>query len=395
LGSSPLRWRVFRMRILYFSASCGPHDQRFLNALAETEHEVAYLQLGPEARSHAGTSLPSRIRQVAWSGAKRAFAWHHMLVLVPELRRVLQNIQPHVVHAGPIQTCAFLAVLSGYRPVLTMSWGFDLMQDAERNAWYRFVTRYTLKRSTLFTSDARVTRSRAVHYGMREDRTMMFPWGVDLQHFAPGASRQMIGRTRTHRNARPGSPKTDFTILCNRSWEPRYGVDVLARAFVRAAPRNPRLRLILMGAGSQGPALRNILGNAGLRRRVRFVDTVAPPLLPRWYRAASLFVSPSHVDGSSVSLMEAMACGRPVLVSDIAANKEWVKHGRNGWIFRDGDDRALATAMLALAKDPVRLQRAGKRARSTAERRANWKENFRVLLRGYERAQRIASGENR
>ena len=62
------------------------------------------------------------------------------------------------------------------------------------------------------------------------------------------------------------------------------------------------------------------------------------------YRAADLYLSASHSDGSSVSLMEALGCGLPVLVSDIPGNREWVTDGEQGWLFPDGDDAAAVAA---------------------------------------------------
>jgi glycosyltransferase involved in cell wall biosynthesis len=101
---------------------------------------------------------------------------------------------------------------------------------------------------------------------------------------------------------------------------------------------------------------------------------------------ADLFVSPSHVDGSSVSLMEALACGRPVLVSDIPANREWVRDGVNGWLFRDGDVADLAEKILWINSHRSVLVGIGRAARRVAESRADWSKNFRVLLRSYEQA---------
>ena len=112
---------------------------------------------------------------------------------------------------------------------------------------------------------------------------------------------------------------------------------------------------------------------------------VDPAVLPAIYCAADLFVSPSHSDGSSVSLLEAMACGRPVLVSDIPSNKEWVAPGETGDLFIDGDPQSLSDKILALASDPD-LEDYGCRARALAERRANWDENFQKLLMAYQMA---------
>jgi glycosyltransferase involved in cell wall biosynthesis len=377
------------MRVLYFSTGYGPHDHRFLSALAQTEHEVHFLQLVTGGRVTEHRPIPPSIHRVSWDGAGRGFRWQDVPRLVAALRRIIQEVQPEIIHAGPIQTCAFLAILAGFRPVLTMSWGFDLMQDAYRNAWWRWVTRYTLRRSSFFVSDAQVTRNRAVAFGMQRDRTEVFPWGVDLEKFRPGPrNRTSPARLRSSagsgRAARPAARKR-FLILCNRSWEPRYGVDVLVRAFVLAARQNDALSLILLSGGSDGNTIRRILQEGGQLDRVQFAGHVAQQDQPRWYQRADLFISPSHVDGSSVSLMEALACGSAVLISDIPANKEWVRHDVNGWLFRDGDPADLAQKILWISSQPRVIQRVRREARKVAVARADWKKNFKVLLRAYKR----------
>jgi glycosyltransferase involved in cell wall biosynthesis len=92
------------------------------------------------------------------------------------------------------------------------------------------------------------------------------------------------------------------------------------------------------------------------------------------------------VDGSSVSLMEALACGLPALVSDIPANREWVTDGVNGWLFPDGDVYALAAAILRAYDERMNLAEIGRAARAAAEEKADWKKNFQKLLEAYELA---------
>ncbi len=358
------------MKIIYFSLDYTPHDHRFLAALAETEHEVHYVRLQRGPRQTEDRPVPEKIEQVLWEGGQQIFRWRDLPRYVLGLRRIIRTIKPDLIHAGPIQTCAFIAVLTGFRPILTMSWGFDLMKDVERGWWWKFATRYTLERSTFFTSDAIVTRDKAVLYGMNPERTVVFPWGVDLQHFTPWSP--------VH-----GPLSTSFTLFCNRSWEANYGVDVLARAFVKIAPEKPDVCLMLLGGGSQGQIIRQILERGGVTDRVTFAGQIGWRDLPRYYRMADLYISASHVDGSSVSLMEALACGLPCLVSDIPANKEWVFEKHNGWLFPDGDVDALAAKILAAMENRKSLQDIGKNARSVAQERADWKKNFGKLLDAY------------
>ena len=108
--------------------------------------------------------------------------------------------------------------------------------------------------------------------------------------------------------------------------------------------------------------------------------------LPRYYHAADLYVSASHSDGSSVSLMESLASGLPALVSDIPGNREWIMPGENGWWFPDGDAEAMAQAILQAVEQRERLPVLGAAARTLAEQRADWSKNFQQLLRAYDMA---------
>jgi glycosyltransferase involved in cell wall biosynthesis len=182
-----------------------------------------------------------------------------------------------------------------------------------------------------------------------------------------------------------------FVLLSNRSWEPLYGVDVVAEAFVQAARQVPELRLVLLGNGSQAARLRQIFARGEVLDRVYFGGQVSNASLPPYYRSADLYLSASHSDGSSVSLLEALACGVPAVVSDIPGNREWITPGQEGWLFPDGQAGVLAQAILEAARDAERRSEMGRAARKLAERRANWKANFPKLLDAY----RLALTESR
>lgn len=117
--------------------------------------------------------------------------------------------------------------------------------------------------------------------------------------------------------------------------------------------------------------------------RVHLGGQVGQRDLPRWYHMSDIYVSPSHVDGTSVTLLEALASGLPCLVSDIPGNKDWIEEGVNGWTFRDGDVDDLAEKILSAIKNRRSFGRIGELARKTAEEKADWKKNFGKLLETY------------
>lgn len=374
------------MRVLYFTRDYTPHDHRFLTSLAESGQEVFYLRLERSGRAFDDRALPPSIHQVAWRGGQGPFRWRDVPVLLASLRDVLRKVKPDILHAGPIQTVAFLAALSGFRPLVTMSWGSDLLKDADRSPVYRRITRFTLRRSTMLLGDCQAVQDKAAAFGFPADRMAVFPWGIDLERFSPGSSedfRQRLGW------------EDSFVVLSMRSWEPIYGVDVMLRGFARAAKDAAEqgtgdLRLLMLGNGSQAKLVHRIIEENGLRGQVYLGGQVAQADLSRMYRAADLYVSASHSDGSSISLLEALGCGLPVLVSDIPGNREWVTAGEQGWLFPDGDERALGAGILNALRQPEQRAAARKSARERAEQRADWSKNFQVLLRAYDTARKLA-----
>jgi glycosyltransferase involved in cell wall biosynthesis len=362
------------MRLLYFTEADSPHDQRFLKALVGTSHQVFALR-----QKDRQPNTPKGIVEIDWPNGQPDWrCWDGWQDGCGQLRTIYQKLQPDLIHAGPIQGPAFLTAISGFQPLVTMSWGSDILVDAKRSPWMGFATKYVLDRTTVFLGDCQTVVDEAEGYGFSEEDVVQFPWGVDLAHFSPENGIIPGRRLRTSLGW-----DDNFILLCNRAWYPIYGVDVLAEAFVHSLTENPNLRLLLAGEGPQSEKIHGIL--KPVIDRVEFLGRVDYDELPGIYCAADLFISPSHSDGSSVSLLEAMACGCPVLVSDIPSNKEWVTPGENGDLFVDGDTHSLREKIIEMAKDSD-LEQYGDRARSLAEKRANWDENFQKLLMAYQMA---------
>lgn len=366
------------MRILYFSRDYTPHDHRFLTSLAGSGHEVFCMWLEKRGHRQEDRMIPAGVTPVKWAGGQQPYSARESRRLLKDLKRVLREIKPDVVHAGPVHTAAWLTAKAGFSPLVTMSWGSDLLRDAESSSQVRKAAEYTLAQTAVMVGDCQAVRDKAIELGFNGERIVTFPWGINLEDFSPEGEDDGL-------RARAGW-ENEFVILHLRSWEPVYGVDVLARAFVLAAQQRPDLRLFLLGNGSLAGQIRQMLINGGVVHQVQFAGQVPQEKLPAYYHAANLYVSASHSDGSSVSLMEALASGLPALVSDIPGNREWVAEGEQGWLFPDGDADALAEGILQAVEQRQKLIEIGKRARQRAEARADWTKNFEKLLEAYQLA---------
>ena len=365
------------MRILYFSRDYSPHDHRFLTSLAGTEHQVFFLRLERRGNPKETRQLPPEVQVVDWVGGKAPAAWWHWPGYLLGLHKVLNEVQPDIVHAGPLHTAAFLAALSGFHPLVTMSWAYDLLYEAATNRLRRWAADYTLKRTDVLLVDNPAIAHLALVRGFSRERIVIFPWGIDLAKFTPGDNSGLRAELGWQDN---------FVLLHMRNLEPIYGVDVLAKAFVLAASQQPELRLLMLGAGTLEAEVKAILAAGGVLDKVHFTGTIGQDGLPAYYRAADLYISASHSDGSSVSLMEAMASGLPSLVSNIPGNRQWIDRGVQGWLFPDGDPKGLANGILEAYTQRKQLPKMGEAARAVAEARADWGQNFDKLLHAYQLA---------
>jgi glycosyltransferase involved in cell wall biosynthesis len=357
------------MRILYFSRDYNTHDHRFLTALSKTDHQIFYLRLEGGGLVLEERLLPGGVKQVEWEGGHKPAALKDGPRLVSDLRRVIRQVKPDLIQAGPIQRSAFLVALTGFHPLVSMSWGYDLLHDAHINPFWRWATSYTLRHSDAMVGDCDTIRKLAVSYGMPDKRIVTFPWGVDIHHFnLPTFERANL---------------PTFSLLSTRGWEPIYGIDVIARAFVIAARKKPQLHLTLLGEGSQAAALRQILLIGAVYDKVSFPGIVSFTELPGYFQDADVYIGASHSDGTSISLLEAFATGTPAIVPDIPGNREWITQGENGWLFPDGNAEALATAILNAVDQRQLLPEMGYKGRLLAEERADWEKNFAQLEKAY------------
>jgi L-malate glycosyltransferase len=381
------------MRLLYFSRDYTTHDHRFLTALSKTTHQVYYLRLEGGGRVLEDRPLPSGIEPVEWAGGTGPAKLRDGLHLVNSLKKALRQVKPDLVQAGPLQRSAFLVALAGFHPLVSMSWGYDLLHDANINWAWRWATRFTLRRSDALVGDCLTIRNLAVSYGMPADRIITFPWGIDLQHFnvseVEHSNSNRLDDVNPVTQTRAGVPKfildnvSTFNVLSTRSWEPIYGIDIIARAFCLAAKKHPELRLTLLDGGSQYAPVRQILLVGAAFDKVNFPGHVGYAELPGYFHQANIYVSASHSDGTSISLLEAFATGTPAIVPDIPGNREWVVPGENGWLFPDGDVEALASTLVNAIEQRQYLPEMGCKARRLAEERANWQVNFPMLEKAY------------
>lgn len=365
------------MRVLYLSDNSSDHNQRFLEKLAASRVDVWFLD--PTNDSLREGWLPKGAhwicpeQKVPRNSSPSGFA-----SFLPELQRAIESVRPDVIHAGPTHSAGYLMALSGFHPWLLMSWGWDVLYQPDQGMEWKQATELAITKADAFLFDCDAVRARARELAeFSNDRVVQFPWGLRKGTFSPDGERP--GDCEFRRE--PGT----CVFLCTRSWEPIYAVDVLLEAFRVAYQSEPTLRLLLLGDGSQATQVREFVRRHHLEGVAQTPGTISGMEIPKWFRIADVYVSCSKTDGTSISLLNAMATGLPVVVTDIASNREWVTEGHNGWLAASGSVPEFADRMLRAAKlNAEQRNLVSKRNQCLVQERADWDRNFPKLLKMYQ-----------
>lgn len=160
-------------------------------------------------------------------------------------------------------------------------------------------------------------------------------------------------------------------FLSNRNLEPLYNVACVLRAFGTIQRASPDASLVVAGRGAEEARLKTLAGELGLRH-VSFVGAVAPEQMGALYDAADIYLNSPDIDNMPTSIIEAFACGLPVVSTDAGGIPFVVRHDVNGLMVPKDSDAAMAAAALRLLREPGLATRLTAAARADVLSRYTW-----------------------
>jgi len=260
------------------------------------------------------------------------------------LRRVLADLRPQVLHAHYLSRHGWQARLSGFHPYVVSPWGSDLFVTPRRSLRARLWARWTLRDADLVTVLSTQMEAAVVAAGARPGRVRRIQFGVDTQQFAPGPIDPEL-----HRSLDLDGP----IVFSPRALRPVYRHDTILEAVARLPVP---VGLVMSGRNADPAYRRRIEAQAQsleLEGRLRILDEIPDEQMPALYRGAAAVVSVPESDGLPATILEAMACGTPVVVSDLPGLRELLDPVAPELIVPVGDAARLGEALESLlAREP-------------------------------------------
>lgn len=203
---------------------------------------------------------------------------------------------------------------------------------------------------------SRFLANRLAEIGCPSDLLHVVPCGVDIERFTPPNDRDLDRKK----------------ILAVGRFTPKKAPDITIQAFARVADQYPDARLDIIGEGPLLASCKKLAGELRLDSKVRFLGAQPPDVVIQHLAEASLFVQHSvtaadgDTEGLPVAIIEAMACGLPVISTRHSGIPEAVDNGTTGLLVEEGDMEGMASAMIELLANPDRMREMGKATRARA-----------------------------
>jgi len=360
-------------KLLLLADVGSPHTQRWANTLAKRGFQVMVVGLNPiNQNGYQGIVQIEHlgIPRVKTQGGKDVLKLVQYLKVIPQLRSLLRSFRPDIVHAHYATSYGLLGVLCHHHPFIISVWGSDIFNFPKHSWFHKWLLIYNLKMADTIASTSHVMARETALYTNKSIHVT--PFGVDTALFKPQPN------PNTSRDGH-------LTIGIVKTLEPKYGISTLVRAFLLLAPRYSGLNLLIVGDGSQSANLHEMVAQADLTQRVRFVGAVPHAQVPDFLNQIDVFVVPSVEESFGVAAVEASACGLPVVASRIGGLPEVVVDGTTGFLFPPGDTDALVQILSSLIESPELRYRLGQAGRAFVEQQYSWEESVDKMVQIYAR----------
>lgn len=318
-------------RLIYLSDSSSPHNLRFIS-LFEEDHLVTVVYLN---ETNAGEVLDELSRNT-----------FNYLVYSPISLNISEFLQK--ANLKTIGIC--------------LAYEFN---ELSREAQSRQRIAKNLENTEILICDSHyIAKGIKELYGYDKE-SVVARYGCDLSIFATP----------------PTIEPKKLRILVTRNWTTIHGNELILQALKELDNRGIEFVASFVKWNNVSQLEYSIPKfNYGQIRLLKYLgsDELSAELTANW-----LYISAATSDGSSVSMLEALANGNIVLVSDFITNLEIIEDGKNGFVFENKSALALCSKILQIMEyEPDKLRQISEEGRNTAQKKGNWKDGSRIILRG-------------
>ncbi|MCY6958620.1 glycosyltransferase family 4 protein [Clostridium brassicae] len=349
------------MRVCFLGDGNSIHIKRWLYFFRDRGHEVHLI-------TFSNTDLDDIIvhKVGKFDINQDGGNWRYILKS-GEIKKIIKEINPYIVNAHYVTSYGFIGALTGFKNLAISAWGSDILVAPKRNAVYRWITKFALNKAKIVTSDSEFMSDEIRK--LTNTKTITVPMGVE---------RELCFLDREEK-------EDEFKILSLRTVNKNSNIDIIVKAFAKLvkSEENKKMKLIITNDGPEMDNIKNLIKELEIEDKVEIRGFVSRQELLNLLTSSQIFISILNSDSTSVTLLEAMACGVLSIVSDLPANRQWIEDKTNGLVLKNINEEELYNAIKMAMEDDKLKGKAENINRETIIKKALWEDNMSFVEKEY------------
>jgi len=364
------------MKILLLGDINSPHIQKWSLGLAGKGIEIGIFSLSA-VETHWYEKLKNiKILSDGWvkdevTFRSSGFTKLTYLKALPALKKILKDYQPDILHAHYATSYGFLGAQCSFHPFIISVWGSDVFDFPNEGFVQKKLLKYNLKKADKILSTSHVMAKETKKYTDKEIEVI--PFGVDLDVFKPQKAESLFN-------------KNDIVIGTVKTLEEKYGIEYLIQAFKILIDKHDDLplKLLIVGDGTREKYLKALVKKLAIEEHTIFTGRVNWNETPKYHNMLSVSVSVSESESFGVAVIEASACEKPVVVSNVGGLPEVVEDDVTGFVVSPENPEKTAEAIEKLILNNNLRIEMGKNGRKRVEELYHWKKNLEQMTSIYQ-----------
>lgn len=363
------------MKILFLADSDSPHTLRWAKSISNYNYIIGIFSLHtPDPglyKDMPGISLFSlNASRELQTKDETNISKIIYLKAIGKVKQVIKEFKPDIVHSHYASSYGFIGALSGFHPYLVSLWGGDIFSFPQKSFVHRGILKFSLSKADKILSTSKIMKEEAKRYTQKE--IIVTPFGIDKDKFRPGKTNSLF-------------KADDIVIGTIKTLETRYGIEYLIRAFYKVKKKFPQrsLKLLIVGKGTQKGYLERIVKELDLEGDTIFTGFINHDNVEYYHNMLDVYVAMSLEESFGVAVLEASACGKAVVVSNVGGLPEVVDDGKSGFIVEAKNSEVLVEALSKLICNPVLRTEMGKKGREKVISEYNWEESVKKMISVY------------
>ena len=351
------------MKIIFLGDALAEHLRRWSKFFSGLGHEVHVITWNTRILDDFAPVTVHKLEKTR-ADAGVLSRCINLLQLRRDVRRLIAQIQPDLIHAHSAGAYAWMGMFTGFHPYVVSPWGTDILVDVQASVIDRFFTIRALKYADLIHCDGENIKSAMAGFGVDPAKIVILAFGVDVDRFSAVRPQAEIIEKYGLSRAK--------VIVSTRTLNPIHNIETVIRAVPAVLQAIPDAKFLIVGGGSDDLMLRSLAESLGVKQAVRFTGRVEENEMAGCLKAADVYVSTSLSEsGLAASTAEAMACGLPVINTETGDIRLWIKDAEGGYIIPVKSPEILADKIIYLLRHETDRKQYGVRNRAVIMERNN------------------------